>query len=591
VSSGLVERRYVKPLKVSGTLVSNVRRKVLREVTFERYYSKGNPTEGFDWKRKLEKKMIMVDEDLERRLPIRRTHPQEGIRFRKRPWKKCKYYGRSLGPGTRDVPHCTDPSDPLSVECGWRKRLMPTMPRPNLNKIRGIKKFVRDFVHKWYKPLPRQDRDKNFEEWLNSSNYNGQRKSEMRRAYDSVYKEHKVLTNKDYWAKCFIKSEFYESPKHCRWINSRSDRFKSVVGPIIHKTEKIIYNTRINGHKWFVKGEDITQLPRKIKRVLKNKYKVETDFSSFESGFSPYFTDAVECELFRHMLKFNKPELDAVLKVYYQETKMKLAGVMQNVLIPRLERLVSRNYVAKVTGLRLSGEMWTSLGNGFSNFMIFQYEAKLKGANLIGLVEGDDGIFSCSIQLIQNAEIEQYGFRIKITYELEINKTCFCGNLFDQHEENLIIGPEQISRLMWTCQRKYMNCSERVCKELLKCKAMSLYVQGKHTPVAGWLAFKTQQLLKKYKSRYEGGNYWWDRTILELSKNEKFVEPKITMAARILYAVKFNIPISEQLEIEDSIQHATSVEDLFIDRNFMIYGDCCSNAASAVYKLVKDPDH
>lgn len=518
-----------------------------------------------------------VDESLEKMLPIRRTNMKEGIRFLRRPWKKCKYYGRCLGPGTKDVPWCTDPSDKINVECAFRKRLMPKMPRVNKDKLVRMRKFVRSFVKKWYRPLDRMDAKKAFDHWItNQHNYNEHRKDEMRDAFSSIYDDHRNLDERDYWAKMFIKSEFYEEPKNARGICSRTDRFKAFVAPYIHEIEEVVYNTKIDGHKWFVKGEVVSELPRKIKRVLKYKYKIETDFSSFESGFSPEFTDVCECELWRHMLKNNKPIMDAVLRVYFQPRKLLIGSGKTKRFIdclkPRLEKLINVNYKAYVSGLRLSGEMWTSLGNGFSNLMIFLNEAHEKGVRLIGLVEGDDGIFSCSEKIISNEEIEEYGFKIKLQYELDPTQTCFCGNLFDPREELLIVSPEQISRLMWTCQRKYINSGKKIVNELLKCKAMSSYVQGRHTPILAHLSYKVQLLLKDSKLRYEGGNYWWDQQLLKEIPTTSFVVPTITEKSRSLYAQKFHIGLRTQLELEEQIMKATNIDDLFLDIAFMGHG-------------------
>jgi len=261
---------------------------------------------------------------------------------------------------------------------------------------------------------------------------------------------------------------------------------------------------------------------------------------------------------------------------------MKIDKKMVEVMIPRVERLFCPYYTAFASGLRMSGEMWTSLGNGFSNFIMFYFEASERGITIKGLVEGDDGVFSSVEKFIDNEVIESFGFRIKIEYRTKINDTCFCGNLFDEEEEQLIISPEQISRFMWTCQRKYMNCNERVAHELLKSKAMSLYVLGKHTPIASWLSFKCQQILKESKTRSDGTNYWWERKTEELAKTETFVPPTITMKARMLYADKFRIGISEQLEIESMLKKATTIEGLFINRSFMDTGK--TTYAEANYK-------
>mgnify|MGYP003702193899 FL=1 len=75
------------------------------------------------------------------------------------------------------------------------------------------------------------DSDTTLEHWLEGTNYPEWRKKQLREA------SLKIFNKSDYNNKSFIKREFYPEPKHARWINSRSDKFKSMTGPIFHLIE------------------------------------------------------------------------------------------------------------------------------------------------------------------------------------------------------------------------------------------------------------------------------------------------------------------------------------------------------------------
>lgn len=542
-----------------------------REVEYLRYYKLPGQS---GWNTITERHITQVSA-LEEALPIRHTNPRERIRF-KGDIKPVKYYGRCLGPGTLDVPHCTDPSDRISVLAGLMKRLMPAMPLPNVNEIEKLGNFVQRLIEEKYTPLPPLNEEEVFEEWITTQNhYSTQRKVELRRAHESLISERKGLTEKDYWVKTFIKSEFYEEEKHVRWICSRTDRFKAKVAGFIKLVEERVYNTPIKGHKWFVKGEKIDELPQKLSKLTGSKFILETDYSSFESGFSPMYTDNVEVRLWKHMLKNNPTILDAVLKTYYQTSRIKLpvpgrGFEWTECRVPRVEKLINRNYHAYVSGLRMSGEMWTSLGNGFSNLVNILYIADKYGIDVVGYVEGDDGIIGMPSKVITQEDFEALGFKIKMEYEEDIAHTCFCGNLFDPEEKNLIIAPEQIGRLMWTCDRKYVMCNDKIAKELLKAKAMSMYILGRHTPIASHYSFRVMNILHNSKERHDAKDSgYWKKTIINSMRGNLALAPNVTNRARCLYQTMFHITIEEQLRLEGIINRAKTIEDMFIPYAFI----------------------
>jgi len=467
-------------------------------------------------------------------------------------------YAQAYGSCLPDIPYCSDPKSKVNLICGFLKRLSPLMPVPKIELVKQLGMFVNSYLQQNFVSLPfLEDKyEELVQNWLDENkHYSSSRKKALLLCSQTIMEHSEFkpkLTSKDYLLKSFIKREFYPEPKCPRFINSRSDNFKAYVGPFISLIEKLIYKL-----DYFVKGQDIRELPKKIIKLQKYKWILETDYTSFESGFNPLYVDNVECNLWRYMLKNNPNVLDAVMKCYYTKDAGKI--------VPRTDVLRNNNYEAKVVGSRMSGEMWTSLGNGFSNLMNMLFLSKIHNEPLEGFVEGDDGIFGMNNCIATPDYFEKLGFKIKMSYGQDIQHTAFCGNIFDVHDLLFLVPPEQINRTFWCCDPKYFNARPKVLESLLRCKAQSLYCQGKNTPIAGILAYKILTLLGSGDIRYEPWTQWWEMQINEVFNREEFVYVEPTMNARLLYSERFGINIDLQLDIENIIKNAQSIFELNFD--------------------------
>lgn len=479
---------------------------------------------------------------------------------------RTRPYAVSLPGGTLDTPICTNPDSVINILCAYFKRITPEMPLPDPLKIAELKIFVDKWMLKNLVPLPHRQTEERayFTNWLaQNKSYNEKKKIRMMEIYNTLYPIQTSKANlreKDYYIKSFIKREFYEVIKVCRMINSRSDRFKMRVAPYIHEIEEQMY--RIDN---FIKHKQVTLLPRDLVKLKERRWILETDYSSFESGFSPQYTDVVECALWRYMLKNNEEALKDIMKVYYQSRSV--GG--RTIFRPRIEQLFGNKYHAKVVGSRMSGEMWTSLANGFSNLMNMLFFAEQKNLSIYGYVDGDDGIFCMDQPKIEEKQFTELGFKIKMNYGQNLSHTSFCGNVFDTDELLQLVPPEQIARLSWTCSSHYLSSGKVVKEALLRSKAQSLYCLGKHTPIAGKLALKMIQLLGPGRTTMEDQNVWWETQVMALEPNKNFQPVDITIKSRELYFERFRITIDDQVRIELQIENATTLEQLFIDYQFM----------------------
>lgn len=514
-----------------------------------------DPTkEYFDWEVTYSKKPIPTDL-LPRIMFPYRTYETEipDITIKQKP-KEIKYYAGQIGPLFYDTPFCTTPYDSDNLFLAYTKRLMPEMPEPIAEEIQGLKVFVDNWLNTNMIPfnILEGEQDVLFNNWLDSNtHYTASRKENLRTTHTQMYQGGLPrLIRRDFICKSFVKREFYEENKCLRFINSRTDRFKVRVGPFIHLLEENFFKS-----DWFVKHHDLLELPSRINNLSKFKYLLETDYSSFESGFSPQYVDVVECQLFRYMFRNNPNILSDIMKCYYQKNEL---GQFK----PRVEKLRNKYYKCTTMGTRMSGEMWTSLANSFSNLMNMLYLTNKKLIKCEGLVEGDDGVFGLDQNTLKAEDFERLGFKIKFKYAEKIRDTKFCGMLFDENVLKLVISPELIARLGWTNNPIYIHSSKKIRDELLLSKSRSLYCIGKYTPIAGPLALKCINQLSKnpdLRKRIETTNRWWDQKVDQLIISETFLPVDIPTENRLLYAEQFNISVEQQLMIEKTISNSNDI--------------------------------
>jgi len=101
--------------------------------------------------------------------------------------------------------------------------------------------------------------------------------------------------------------------------------------------------------------------------------------------------------------------------------------------------------------------------------------------------------------------------------------------------------------------------------ELLRTKAMSLYVLGRYTPIISVLCLKIIELLSHLdKHRFEVTNFYWDMTMIEIMKTVSIKPEIITEENRVLYFQRFNLPVHYQLDFEKYYRSCTTIEQLLI---------------------------
>jgi len=411
---------------------------------------------------------------------------------------------------------------------GMYKRVIHAMKKPNKKVINRFYKFVAQQISQ-LQPLPPIERNKEtLEQWLSIYDRPQSRKDQIRRAFDNRADGH--LFRKDYRCKMFIKREFYGDYKYARMINPRSDEFVAQVAPYIHKIDEYIYKESPFG-RYFIKGKT----PEQIVEALKERFAgqaciLETDYSSFEGSFSQDYQKHVEWRVFKRMLQNNREILELIRPCYHKR------NVLYNPFM-----------TCSFEGSRMSGDMWTSSMNGFSNLMNMLFLAHELDVTVDGFVEGDDGIFHLSKPVIKPEHYADLGFTIKLDYVSSVNDAAFCQKTALEGEKTLIGPPQCLSKAGWTCATKYRNMRENRRFELYKAVCMSYYYLYNGCPLLGPSFYHTLQHLSKTKANWNSCDWWW-REQFEGVRLPDYVEP--SYQARVLYEVKYGVTVEEQLRIE-----------------------------------------
>jgi hypothetical protein len=377
-----------------------------------------------------------------------------------------------------------------------------------------------------------------FEEWLEATPYSAARKAELKSVWD---KRGRVYCKKRFRrVKSFIKDETYEEWKYPRLINSRVDEAKCYFGPVVQAVSDSLFSR----HE-FIKTIPVPDRPKYIRDLLMSSgvdsdY-IFTDYTAFEAHFVPEVMQITQFLLFRYMLKGTSR--GEWLK-NYEET---MAGT--NVL-------QFKAFTAMIEGTRMSGEMDTSLSNGFANLMLFLFLVSENGGRAVGVVEGDDGLFrvSPSSAAPTKDQFAQLGFTIKIGTTKELSEASFCGQVYDMTDLVVVANPlEIIARLGWTSKR-YVGSKMTTRLQLLRARGYSLVYQYSGCPLLESLGrrilFLTEGIVisRKVFSNLDA----WERAKLFAATSMKLpVYKEPGERTRHLVHKLYGISLDEQLVLEE----------------------------------------
>jgi len=411
-----------------------------------------------------------------------------------------------------------DTNDPLTMLDGYLKRVLRDLPKPIQSTLLRFEKFVWQYCVDNYEPLTWL---MNYRQWVDERPYDLNRKKQLDAAYEATSGRFPPL-NECHAVKAFGKTEVFDELKCPRMIHSRVDKVKVHFGPVFASIGKVVYQD-----KHFVKEISIPDRAKLILDLNVPGWKFfVSDYKAFESHMTPELMHICECALYRHMLR-NFPDL---------------ADKIERVLTGVNDCRTQCGLKVSLPGRRMSGEMCTSLGNGFTNLMVVSFIMSEMHSKFEGYVEGDDGIFACE-KLPTVEQFAELGFSIKIS---EIPNPCvgsFCG---------LIMGPDaQIVRdprkfmMHFAFTHSFTGARQFMMDRLMRAKALSALYETPHCPIVGVMARRALLLTRGVRPKYVWDGYH------KLPPDE-FPIPEFspTLRTRMLFQDKYGISIPIQLQAE-----------------------------------------
>jgi len=434
--------------------------------------------------------------------------------FRKQRRRMFRRLNHCAVPGF--APLCMDSNDPDTIGCAFKKRLLRDLPPAREGFLEEFRTFVKNFLSRHVPKV----QPVSFEEWLQGTSYNEARKTELREAYESLRggcPDSRQRSHID----TFVKTEFYTSWKHARMINSRCDAFKVWSGPRFKAIEEAVYSL-----PYFIKH---TPVPKRPAAILALKFAgrryYQTDFTAFESHFTPELLDACECELYRWCLSYDT-EAEILCSTIKGTNRMRTRTGCN----------------ATVQGRRMSGDMCTSLGNGFTNLMLAMFVAAQKGGEIDGFVEGDDGLFATNVELTTE-DYKGCGFTIKIDEVTDPCRASFCGMVFADSGEIIKDPYKFMQGFGWTSS--FINAGEGIMDQLLRAKALSSVYETPQCPIIGafsrYALSKTNHVTPRW---CEDGFHSVPRDAVDIPAFRPAPD------TRVLFEDEYGIPVATQLFVE-----------------------------------------
>lgn len=450
----------------------------------------------------------------------------------------------SLGPNVTVAaqPH-PDQSDTTTIVAGVLKRAASKHPEPSKLLLKRLEVFVQKFLEENLTPLS-PDSDTSVERWLDNTNYPLWRKEELLEKYRKVDDPF----NKKYTrAKCFVKDETYPEYKHARGIYSRSDEFKCFVGPFFKLIEEEVYKL-----PYFVKHVPVADRPKYILEMLEGDGSPQsTDYTSFESQFTCRIMEIVEIQLYKYMTQYLPGKND----------------FWRHLEVIKGKQLCSFKFLdVCLDTCRLSGEMCTSLGNGFSNLMFALFVAQESGcSNVRIVVEGDDGLMKYCGSTLQAENFSRLGLTIKIETHSQIETASFCGIIFDTEELINIDDPrDNLATFGWG-SAKYVASRKSKHMALLRCKSLSLAHQYPGCPIISELAHYGLRVTRGFrigKVLDHMNNYQREQVLNAIKDERKIRKINPGPRSRDLVEQMYGISIEVQLKIEEYLRGKQDVSPL-----------------------------
>jgi len=386
---------------------------------------------------------------------------------------KRHYVGAALPIFIENVcPYVPDNNSILGKLMSTFKRLLQ-LP-PEIKNYQEQKSFVRSLLHSCLYHLS-PSTDLSYKTFRNELPHPEWRKKQLD---DASVKLPDLSPKRIAMIKSFIKREMFEEPKYPRTINARCDAAKVKYGPMIRAIEKCFYDEM----GYFAKHIDVAERPKMIKtRFQRFEHIYCSDYSAFESHMTPQMMQICESQLYKFMMK-HVPKGSKLATEY--------SAMLEGENTPQ-----NKDLKVKVNGIRQSGEMSTSLGNGFTNmsliiYMLWKKYGKpslndIKFWNSFDLlIEGDDALIGYNGQFeLTEQDFASIGLTSKIEKHDSVETTRFCQIAFQCDDlENVGEIRRILKKTFFTIASGFKSQPHKLMK-YMQAKARSLLYEFPACPI------------------------------------------------------------------------------------------------------------
>lgn len=413
---------------------------------------------------------------------------------------------------------------------GAVKRIGGQLPYVQPSTYSKLKKFVEEIAIPFL--FPENDfKLMTFDEYIADKDYTLDKKACWKRYHQEHMETLGRCEPREHDVQTHTKLEFYSEPKCYRGIYARSDRFKASYGPLIASIERVVYKL-----KYFIKKIPVVSRPKFINDLFEGMSVWSNDHTAFESSNNPDMMDSVLRPIYLHISRL--PDL-----VYDY----------MNALTAR-QRIKCKDFLLRVNGRRMSGEMDTSLGNALVNLICIMYVLYSKGMSLEEMkiiIEGDDSLFCTGDKDVTADDFKALGFSPKLESFDDPSDASFCGLIYDPRDLVNITDPIKVLLKLGWGDGKYIDASDRTKAELYRSKLLCGMVQYYQCPVIYPYLYHEFHRIGPGKTRSLG--MWYDEILKQVKTIDVYQPPRVSMYSRLKMEKMFGVSTSQQLNFENSI--------------------------------------
>jgi hypothetical protein len=217
------------------------------------------------------------------------------------------------------------------------------------------------------------------------------------------------------------------------------------------------------------------------------------------------------------------------------------------------QKIIWKDFLMNIVARKCSGEMDTSLTNGFANNMAIEFICKELNIKCTKKVEGDDGITGLSEYVDPNVFSDWFrkiGLTAKVEMHDDLSTASFCGLVFDTEDKLIITNPTKVlAEFGWT-NSSYLNSKTKVKMELIRAKGFSMLYQYPGCPIIQSLALYAIRATIGYRARLNVKSSYYDRELWEEMKNKKLEPREVPIRTRFLVEKLYGIAVERQLSLE-----------------------------------------